>query len=242
MSELCVYLNGHITGLVQSNEGRRGYQKGKKNHLSNNLKLQIDLNQNFEIPRIRTLKSARSNSFNAFNEDFREKKSRVHTESVQNFKNDDNFKGSMSKSISELFFTAKNSSVENGAGDDKGQKVKAEGSKIAARTKSLTLDEKSSVCSRSDSFGSPINSQVLFGRSKVRKRDSKKNVSIDSPSPPPPQKFLIHFFFFFFFVILCLSIWQACFQNGSKHIGFSHTNGIRADFFFFYFFSSSAAS
>ncbi|KAK6628441.1 hypothetical protein RUM43_002255 [Polyplax serrata] len=244
MSELCVYLNGHVTGLVQSDEGHSGgYQRVKKNLSANNLKFEIDLNQNFEIPRIRTLKSSRSNSFNCFNEDFQKKKLRIYSESVQNLKDNESFKYSMSKSISELFFPSKNPlSSGSFSGTGKPEKknksrskevVDGDKGKCPTRTKSLTLDEKNLTgCSRSDSFGSPANYQVPFGRAKVRKRDSKKNVS----RKPLAEDELIRRWQDIL-VSLCLSLcphlsstWQTCFLmevNTCRVVG--HSNGIRVD-------------
>lgn len=94
MSELWVYMNGHVTGIVQPDQGQHGHQNGKKRLISSKhdykQKFKIDLNQNFEIPRVRTLRPTRINSFgednNVINHDSCNKKSRTIPESNDDVK------------------------------------------------------------------------------------------------------------------------------------------------------------
>ena len=124
MSELCLYVNSHhVTSLPRYSSNNSINSISSR---SVTKELEMDMNQNIEIPRIRTLKPLRSNSCNAFNENLlinKKKKTGKITGEYFKLSKDNNsspdkilIKNSMSKSISDLFFAFKNS-VENVSGN-----------------------------------------------------------------------------------------------------------------------------
>lgn len=167
MSELCLYTNRNVPGAIQSWNDIRGYCIERKNFLTRKLKLEIDLNQNFEIPRIRSLKSLRSNYLydgSLFNDDFCKKKLRIVSESFTN----EPPKTFMSKSLSELFLSS--AKYQPDRGNEK--KKREESERPGKRAEERTLETH-----RSESFGNNSSPTLTLGKYKPKKTDAKKNVS-----------------------------------------------------------------
>lgn len=196
MSELWIYMNGHVTGVIQPDQGQRGHQDGKKYLISSKhdykQKFKIDLNQNFEIPRVRSL---RVNPFSEVSTNKSKTTPEIKFYDSDNSKNCDVMSKPVHQSKSTLSDEENEDNVtfiENESDDcelDGFNKILETPSKIRNKKRHIRdVSEKDAEdlsgekCSKTrnheDYEDRIFRGAFTLGRSKARKRDTKKKVRL----------------------------------------------------------------